>query len=458
MSVHPSAMTPTEPAKPDRPTRVRWRIVGLLLAFSIASYILRVNITIAGEPIMHEFHLTPVRLGWVFSAFLISYTAFMTPAGTWADRFGPRLVLAAAGLSWAVLTLLTALLPGFVFASATGILGSLLVVRLLLGICEAPTYPGAARAIAYWVSKSERAFANAVVITGALFGSAITAPLVSYLMVHLGWRNAMMVISIVGPALVLIWLLYATDQPREHPAISARELAIIGTAGTDTRQSKPPPDGWRTVLKSGQAWRLSAAYGCQGYVNYIFIWWCYIYLVEVRKFSLVRGGLATAAPFILSTFTTPAAGALSDWLIGRLGHRQGRRIIPVLALAAAAILVFVGARVEDARLAVIILSIGAALAWTPEGPIWASMMEIASPMAGAAGGFLNTGGNFGGALATFFTPWIAKQIGWIGAFGVASLFAIVGSFLWVGVDPTRPIVVPAPAEVTRPVGSRISTE
>jgi sugar phosphate permease len=181
-------------------------------------------------------------------------------------------------------------------------------------------------------------------------------------------------------------------------------------------------------------------------VGYIFIWWGYIYLVEARHFSLVRGGFATMAPFILGAIATPAAGALSDRLTVRLGHRRGRRIVPVLALAASAILVFVGARVEEARLAVAILALGAAFSWMPEGPAWASMMEIASPVAGTAGGFLNTGGNFGGVLAALLTPWFAREIGWTGAFAVASALAAVGSLLWLGVDPTRPLTAPAGRE------------
>ena len=424
-----------------RPTKVRLQIVGLLVAFSVVSYILRVNITIAGEPMMQQFHLSQVRLGWVFSAFLISYTVFMTPAGFFADRFGPRITLAAAGISWGILTILTAFLPGLVFSSLAGVIGSLLVVRILLGICEAPTYPAAGRAIWQWVAESERALSNGVVITGALLGSAITSPLVSYLMVHLGWRNAMAAVSVLPPALVVVWLVYATDDPREHSRVNARELKVILRIPEGTRkQNVAPVRTLKVVLRSGQVWRLSAAYGFQCYLGYIFIWWSYIYLVEVRKFSLVHGGLVNAAPFLVGTVTTPAAGALSDWLTVQCGHRWGRRVIPVVALLAAAILVFVGARMEDARLAVIALSVGAALSWTPEGPTWASMLEIASPVAGTAGGFLNTGGNFGGALAAVLTPWIVSEIGWIGAFATASLFAVVGSVLWMGVDPTKRVV------------------
>ena len=60
-------------------------------------------------------------------------------------------------------------------------------------------------------------------------------------------------------------------------------------------------------------------------------------------------------------------------------------------------------------------------------------------MAGA-GGFLNTGGNFGGALAAVLTPWIVSEIGWIGALAVASLFAVMGGVRWMGVDPTKCVV------------------
>ncbi len=319
-------------------------------------------------------------------------------------------------------------------------IGSLLVARILLGICEAPIYPAAGRTILHWVAKSERALSNGVVITGSLLGSAITSPVVSYLMVHLGWRNAMAAVSVVAPVLVIVWLVYATNDPREHSRVNASELRIIGIPEGTREQNMAPVRALKVVLRSRQVWRLSAAYGLQCYLGYIFIWWGYIYLVEVRKFSLVHGGFVNALPFLIGTVTTPTAGELSDWLTGRCGHRWGRRVIPVIALLAAAILVFVGARVEDARLAVVTLSVGAALSWVPEGPTWASMLEIASPVAGTAGGFLNTGGNLGGALAAVLTPWIVSEIGWIGAFAVASLFAVTGSVLWMGVDPTKRVV------------------
>ena len=48
-------------------------------------------------------------------------------------------------------------------------------------------------------------------------------------------------------------------------------------------------------------------------------------------------------------------------------------------------------------------------------------------MAGTAVGFVNTGGNLGGFLAALLTPWFVQEIGWIGAFDIASLLAIAGA-------------------------------
>ena len=291
------------------------------------------------------------------------------------------------------------------------------------------------------MAERERAFSNGVVISGALVASAVTAPVLSLLMVHLGWRNALMLTSVVAPMLVLAWLLYATDRPREHRAINAREFEIIAGSGetrlTATKAAKRLPASWKLVLKSGQAWRLFAAYGCQNYLGYVFIWWGYIYLVEARHFSLVRGGFVTAAPFILGTIATPSSGALSDRLTARLGRRRGRLLVPVIAMTVSAILVAAGSRIADNRLAVALLSAGAALCWPAEGPTWASTMEIASPAAATAVGFVNTGGNLGGFFAAIATPWFAKEIGWIGAFDVASLLAIAGAVVWMGVDSSR---------------------
>src|SRR5215469_4174600 len=92
-------------------SRIRWLLIFWLFLLSAISYLDRVNISIAGSSLAEEYHLSQVRLGWVFSAFLLGYALFQTPGGWLVDRYGPRRVLAGGVLWWGVLTALTASLP-----------------------------------------------------------------------------------------------------------------------------------------------------------------------------------------------------------------------------------------------------------------------------------------------------------------------------------------------------------
>ncbi|MGA2984293.1 MAG: MFS transporter [Terriglobia bacterium] len=434
-------------SEPEQPSRVRWKMLVLLVGFSVTAYVLRVNITIAEHPLMQETHLAPVQLGWIFSSFLVTYTVFMTPAGMFLDRYGPRFILAVAALIWAVLAFGQAITPNLVFTSTWGIIISLMVLRGILGAAQSPTFPGGAKAISQWFPNSERAFANGWVQTGGLLGTAVTAPLISYLMVHLGWRHAMIVTSLMAPALVLIWLYYGTDRPEQHRGVNAAELAWIRNAPATVTEHKPTGPDLKLIVKSMQAWKLTLAYSAESYASYMFIWWVYYYLVEVRKFSVLGSGILASIPFIVATITTPLAGGISDRLSLRFGHRQGRRIVPIVTLLSAAVLVYFGGIVPGPKAAVIILSLGAALTLAAEGPTWASMSEMSGASAGAATGFLNTGSNLGGFFSTLLTPWIAGHYGWPVAFGVASFFSVAAAALWFGIDATSRITHEPASEI-----------
>ena len=66
-----------------RPTRRRFRVMGLLFVTVVINYLDRSNVSIAAPSLASEFHLDPVQLGLVFSAFSWTYTAFQCPADGW---------------------------------------------------------------------------------------------------------------------------------------------------------------------------------------------------------------------------------------------------------------------------------------------------------------------------------------------------------------------------------------
>ena len=75
------------PSEPVISKRARWGIVLLLMAFAFISHFNRVSIATAGDTrIMTQYGISPTRMGWVYSAFLITYTVCMIPGGLLIDR------------------------------------------------------------------------------------------------------------------------------------------------------------------------------------------------------------------------------------------------------------------------------------------------------------------------------------------------------------------------------------
>src|SRR5262249_35054386 len=111
-------------------------IIGLMLALSAMSYFDRTVLSIAAPALIRGFGISETAMGTVFSAFLVSYTALMTPGGALADRFGPRLVLSIGTLGAAVTTgILAAPDPA---AALIGIVPAFFCARLLFGAFTAP--------------------------------------------------------------------------------------------------------------------------------------------------------------------------------------------------------------------------------------------------------------------------------------------------------------------------------
>jgi len=117
----------------------------LLGAGTLVNYFDRINLSIAGPSLQQAFGLTPAELGWLFSAFFWSYALAQIPVGLILDRFGVTLVGRIGAALWSAATVLTALAGGF---------GGVILARVLLGVAEAPAFPGNAKATGYWFPRT----------------------------------------------------------------------------------------------------------------------------------------------------------------------------------------------------------------------------------------------------------------------------------------------------------------
>lgn len=95
------------------PTHVRYTMIALTTLVAVMLYLDRVCLSIVGDQVSKNLHLSDEQLGHLFSAFFWSYAAFQLPAGWLGDRYGPRVILACYLFLWSVCTGLMGLAGGF---------------------------------------------------------------------------------------------------------------------------------------------------------------------------------------------------------------------------------------------------------------------------------------------------------------------------------------------------------
>ena len=187
---------PADSARPPPASQVRYRVLGLSFLMAFMMYMERGAIGAAAPAIMREFHVDKISMGWAVSAFNWSYALFQVPGGWMADRFGPRIVLAAAMAWWSV------------FTAATGLtfnVSSLAATRFLFGVGEAAAFPAGSRALARWLPVRRRAFGQGFQHSGSRLGAALAPALVVTMIAWSGWRPVFCIFGAVGIAWAAVW-------------------------------------------------------------------------------------------------------------------------------------------------------------------------------------------------------------------------------------------------------------
>src|SRR5215470_15209997 len=86
--------------------RIRFTIVAMLFAVTIVNYADRATIAITGPVISKDLGLSPVQMGFIFSAFGWAYVAGQIPGGWLLDRFGSKAIYFWSIFNWSFFTLL----------------------------------------------------------------------------------------------------------------------------------------------------------------------------------------------------------------------------------------------------------------------------------------------------------------------------------------------------------------
>jgi MFS family permease len=405
----------------------------ILCAMHVILFIDRVNLAAAAETIKADLHLTNIQLGVAFSAFNYAYAPFQLVGGWIADRFGSRRTLAVCALAWAVTTIAT---------GAVGGLLTLFAVRFALGMGEGATLPAATRALAKWTSEAGRGFGLGLTHAAGRIGAGVTAPIVALLITLMSWRWIFVVLGIVSAFWSLLWLWYFRDEPRDHPAITPAELAVLPSGGQTARTSGPVP--WRRLVP--RMVPMMVTYFCMGWTGWLYVTWMPSLFSKNYGIDMKKSAMFYAATFLCAMLAEFFGGVISDYLLQRTKRKSIARswlITICLLLALSALIPAI--LVHELIPGVISFTLALFFLDTAITPMWIATMDIAPAYAGSASALMNAAGAVAGILSPVTFGWILDFTGsWTLPFAVSMVLMLLGAVTAFWIRPDEELRADAP--------------
>jgi MFS family permease len=376
----------------------RHKVLGLLGALSLLTFLDRMAIAVAGPQIQLDLHIQPHYWGWVLSAYVFANGIFEVPFGALGDKNGQRGILPRIVAWWSSFNLLTAWCRSF---------WQLCAARFFFGLGAAGAYPNCAGAIARWFPAGERARSQGVVWAASRLGGALAPLLIIPLQQYFGWRPVFALLGVVGFCWAFTFRKMYRDRPEEMPGITAEEVAEIGTGGSGHGHGPIP---WRQMARCRSLLLVVIAYGCYACGSWFYFSWFPTWLVHSAGLTM-NGVLLASLPFLVGLGGNLAGGVLSDWLAQRWGARTALRVIPSVCLVLTSA-VLVAMAVCHGKFVIVALScLGFGLMDLMLPSAWALCVAIGGRFSGTATAMMNTAGQAGGFLCTVLFGYIVHATG-----------------------------------------------
>jgi len=258
--------------------------------------------------------LTYSQMGFISTANFLGYLVSVLISGFWATRIGSRRLIFIALLTVGISMALVSQAKSF---------GSVLFLYMLTGVGSGAANVPIMGLVSAWFSSSSRGRAAGFIVIGSGFAIMLSGKLIPYvnrLTGPEGWRINWLILSGLVLLIAFISLLLMRDRP-EQKGLGKVGSDDQGTAVTPHIHSEEAPK--ISVYKKGIIYYLGAIYFLFGYTYVIYATFIVTTLVKERGFSESAAGNFWAWVGLLSLFSGPVFGTLSD----KLGRKAGLMIV-----------------------------------------------------------------------------------------------------------------------------------
>ncbi|KAJ4358699.1 uncharacterized protein N0V89_003283 [Didymosphaeria variabile] len=267
---------------------------------------------------MHkDLHLVGTQYNTCVSIFFVGYLVGQVPSNMLLTRVKPSHYMAGWTMAWAIVSTLMVLVKNY---------HGMLACRLVLGMTEAPFYPGALFMISSFYTRKETATRLSVFYTGNLLASSFSGLIAAGIFARLdgahgleGWRWLFLIQGVVTVFVAAAAFFLLPNAPLQTRWLTQpeRELAHARIA-LDTTELKGKVDVWKGLREACSDYRTwifalmqNLHLSANGFKNFLPT------VVQTLGFNTTITLVLTCPPYLISAFVSVAV----SWSSGRFNER-----------------------------------------------------------------------------------------------------------------------------------------
>ncbi|XP_066952133.1 putative inorganic phosphate cotransporter [Macrobrachium rosenbergii] len=342
-----------------------------------------------------EFEWDEFTQSMITGAFFWGYIWTQIPGGRLAELFGFRRVFGGA-------LFLASIISCFVPLAAKGGSTVLILVRVLLGISEGPTFPSTHVLLANWAPPLERSIISTLVYAGSQAGTIIAYPMASAIIAALGWEAVFYIQAALTLCWCVLWFFIVADNPTQSKWISKAEKQYILNSMGGSKEMKVPPVPVKSILSSPPFWAIFVAGVGNNWGFYTLLTDLPLYMKNMLMQDIKSNALLSGMPYlgmwIFSLLISFAGDKLR--MAGKLSTVAVRKIATTIAHVGPAVCLLILTTFtcnRPATIALLFIAVGL------QGGVYTGFMvnhvDIAPNFAGTLFGITNAAATIPGWLA-----------------------------------------------------------
>ncbi|KAL4924555.1 putative MFS transporter [Aspergillus undulatus] len=294
--------------------------------------------------LVEDLNLKGTQYNTCVSILFVGYLVGQVPSNMLLNRVKPAWYMAGFMMAWAIVSTLTCLVNDY---------HGMLICRLVLGIVEAPFYPGALFMISLFYNRKEATTRMAILYTGNMLASSFSGLISAAVFATLdkkhglaGWQWLFLIQGVVTVAVAIVAWFLLPNSPKQTIWLTPEERQLAhDRIARDTTQKAEGTSVWTGLREAGLDYR-----------TWIFALMCNLHLsangfknfmptvIETLGFNSTVTLVLTCPPYLVATFTSVAVSWSSGYFNERTWHVTISKILAIVGFAVACGTLNVGAR------------------------------------------------------------------------------------------------------------------